>query len=143
MTVKLWQVRERGRDDGKRKGKRSRRKEGEREGGRVGWREGWTEKEKVLKHDFSSAVEERLVHALKPPLTLSSFSPSLPSSSPSPSPPTFLFLLLDREPSPEDEAGEYTLRQRVRTEDPQKLRATLKAAQRMALSRYVLLLYWH
>ena len=44
----------------------------------------------------------------------------------------------DREPSPEeDEAGKYTLRQRVRSEDPKKLRTTLKAAQRMALSRQV------
>ena len=44
----------------------------------------------------------------------------------------------DREPSPEeDEAGKYTLRQRVRSEDPKKLRTTLKAAQRMALSKQV------
>ena len=54
---------------------------------------------------------------------------------------TFSFLLPptpDREPSPEeDEAGKYTLRQRVRSEDPKKLRTTLKAAQRMALSRQV------
>ena len=48
----------------------------------------------------------------------------------------------DREPSPEeDEAGKYTLRQRVRSEDPKKLRTTLKAAQRMALSKQVVLTY--
>ena len=45
---------------------------------------------------------------------------------------------LDREPSPEeDEVGKYTLRQRVRSEDAKKLRTTLKAAQRMALSKQV------
>lgn len=58
---------------------------------------------------------------------------------------TFSLLLLptlDREPSPEeDEAGKYTLRQRVRSEDPKKLRTTLKAAQRMALSKQVVLTY--